>query len=81
MPIEIVNFRSHIKNTLQGYFTVRLSNIGLEIRDATLHKKEGKRWIPHPFPFSQKDFKCGYLYNDLFMAYRWVFNINIYKLI
>ena len=48
MSIEIVNFRKYEKNTLKGFFTARLPNIGLEIRDCTLHSKNGERWIGLP---------------------------------
>ncbi len=48
MPIEVVSFRKYNKNTLQGYATIRLTSIGLEIRDCTVHEKNGSRWISLP---------------------------------
>lgn len=48
MAVEIVTFRGYTKNTLCGFLTVRLTNIGLEIRDMTLHQKNGSRWIALP---------------------------------
>ena len=48
MSIEIKSFRKFEKNTLKGFLTIFMSNIGLEVRDATLHEKEGKRWIGFP---------------------------------
>jgi hypothetical protein len=55
--IEIVSFKPFVKNTLQGFATVRLTNIGLEIRDATLHQKNGKRWIQFPSKAYEKNGK------------------------
>jgi len=43
MAIEIIAFRSYERNTLKGFFTARLTNMGLEIRDITLHQKNGKK--------------------------------------
>ena len=48
MTIEIVSFRNYKKNTLQGFLTIRLTNVGLEIRDATLHERGGERWVGLP---------------------------------
>jgi len=63
MPIEIVNFRPHNRNTLRGFLTVRLTNIGLEIRDATVHEKDGKRWIGLPAkPYEKEDGSQGWSY-------------------
>ena len=55
MAIEVVKFRAYSKNTLQGFLTVRLSNVGLEIRDIALHMKNGKRWLQLPSKPYQKD--------------------------
>ena len=43
-----MKFKSYEKNTLRGFFTVRLTQVGLEIKDATLHEKGGSRWIGLP---------------------------------
>lgn len=55
MAVEIISFRSYEKNTLRGFLTVRLTNIGLEIRDMTLHQKNGSRWVALP----AKSYKKG----------------------
>lgn len=57
MAIEITSFKPYTKNTLRGFLTLRLTNIGLEVRDATLHEKNGKRWIQLPSKAYQKDEK------------------------
>lgn len=63
MAIEVQSFRSYQKNTLQGFATIRLSNIGLEIRDVCLHEKDGKRWIQLPAkPYQKTDGKQGWTY-------------------
>jgi len=48
MALEITKFREVHKNTLQGFISVRLGNIGLEIRDISLHQKNGKEWLAMP---------------------------------
>jgi hypothetical protein len=48
MAIEITSFKPFVKNTLQGFATIRLTNIGLEIRDVCLHQKNDRRWIQLP---------------------------------
>ncbi len=54
--IQITKFKKYQKNTLQGFFTLRMSNIGLEIRDCTLHEKGGKRWVGLPAkPYQDAD--------------------------
>ena len=56
MKIEITEWRSFQKNTLQGFVTIHLPDIGLEIRDATLHVKNAKQWIGLPSkPYKAKD--------------------------
>ena len=60
--IEIVSFKKYEKNTLQGFLTVRLRTIGLEIRDITLHEKEGSQWIGMPSKPYEKDGKTKYSY-------------------
>lgn len=63
MSIKVTHFRAHSKNTLQGFFTAQLTNIGLEIRDATLHEKDGKRWIGLPAkPYEKEDGTTGYAF-------------------
>ena len=48
MAIEIKFFRKYEKNTLKGFLTVLLQPSGIEIRDLTLHEKNGKRWVNMP---------------------------------
>ncbi len=63
MALEIFNFRPHEKNTLRGFLTVRLTNVGLEIRDIALHKKNGKRWLQLPAkPYTKPDGGQGWSY-------------------
>lgn len=61
--IEIVAFKPYIKNTLRGFLTVRLSNIGLEIRDIAVHLKNGNRWLQLPAkPYEKPDGSQGWNY-------------------
>lgn len=54
--IEIVDFKQHAKNTLQGFLTIRLTTTGLEIRDLALHQKNGNRWLQLPAkPYKKPD--------------------------
>lgn len=57
MAVEVTSFKPYSKNTLRGFLAFRLTNIGLEIRDATLHEKGGKRWIQLPSKPYEKDGK------------------------
>jgi hypothetical protein len=45
MGIEITSFRKYQKNSLQGFVSLYLTNAGVEVRDCTLHRSEGKKWI------------------------------------
>jgi len=63
VAIEIVSFRKFEKNTLQGFVIVRMTSVGLEIRDCTLHEKDGCRWISLPSkPYTKEDGSTGYSY-------------------
>lgn len=63
MAIEVQSFRSYQKNTLRGFATIRLNNIGLEIRDVCLHQKGDKRWIQLPSkPYQKPDGKQSWSY-------------------
>jgi len=63
MALEIVEFRPHQKNTLQGFLTLRFTNVGLEVRDLALHKKNGKRWLQLPSkPYTKPDGSQGWSY-------------------
>jgi len=48
MGLEITKFRGCRKNTLRGFLSVRMGNVGLEIRDISLHEKNNKQWIQLP---------------------------------
>lgn len=48
MLIEIVDFKPYVKNTFQGFLTIRLTSVGLEIRDVALHQRNGKQWLQLP---------------------------------
>lgn len=60
--IEIVNYKERQKNTLQGFVTIRMTNIGLEIRDITVHQQNGKKWLGMPARPYEKDGKTQYAY-------------------
>ncbi len=55
MSIEVIKFKSYERNTLRGFFTCRMTGVGLELRDLTLHEKDGKRWIGLPAKPYEKD--------------------------
>ncbi len=64
MAIEIISYRKYEKNTLLGFLTVRMTSVGLEIRDMTIHEKNGKRWIglpAKPIPPKEPGGKPGYV--------------------
>jgi DNA-binding cell septation regulator SpoVG len=48
MALKITKFRDVRKNTLRGFISVRMENIGLEIRDISVHEKNGKQWLAMP---------------------------------
>ena len=52
--IEIHNFKEYNKNTLRGFFDVKLTNVGLEIRGCCLHEKDGRQWIQLPSKLYEK---------------------------
>jgi len=60
--IEITSFKPYVKNTLQGFATIRLTNIGLEIRDCALHEKNGSRWFQLPSKQIVKPDKSQWVY-------------------
>jgi DNA-binding cell septation regulator SpoVG len=45
--VEIFNFRALVRNSLRGFFSVRLPS-GMIIHDFSFFEKEGKRWIAPP---------------------------------
>ena len=48
MKIEILEFKEHHKNTLQGFVDLLIIDTGLEIRGCTLHEKTDSKWIGLP---------------------------------
>ncbi len=63
MGIEITDFKSLNKNTLKGFLTIRMTSVGLEIRDIALHEKNGKRWLSMPAkPYKKPDGSQGWAY-------------------
>ena len=46
MRYEIKNFKSFRKNTLRGFFSLRIDHF--EIESFTYHEKDGKRWVGMP---------------------------------
>lgn len=48
MALKITKFREVHKNTLRGFLSVRMGNIGLEIRDISIHEKDGRQWLAMP---------------------------------
>lgn len=63
MAVEVVDFRAHTKNTLRGFLTIRMTGIGLEIRDLALHEKNGKQWLQLPAkPYKKSDGGQGWSY-------------------
>lgn len=48
MGLQVVSFKQFEKGTLRGFATIRMTNIGLEIRDCAVHEKNGSRWFQLP---------------------------------
>jgi len=63
MSIEVTSFRQFEKNTLKGFATIRMTNIGMEIRDCTVHEKDSKKWVGLPSkPYEDPDGNTKYSY-------------------
>lgn len=63
MSIEILKFRECKKNTLQGFVTVRMTSVGLEIRDICVHRRDDQRWLSMPArSYRDADGKNQYAY-------------------
>jgi hypothetical protein len=63
MGVKVTNFRKFEKNSLRGFLSIHLTGVGLEIRDATYHKKGRKRWIGLPAkPYKDKEGETKYAY-------------------
>ncbi len=51
MNFEIIHFREYVKNTLQGFLSVKFLDFlggAIEIRDITVHLKDKRRWLNMP---------------------------------
>lgn len=58
--MRVVDFRPVVKNTLRGFFTLELFG-KIQIRDCTLHEKNGRSWIGFPgIPWTDNDGKTAY---------------------
>jgi hypothetical protein len=60
--IEIVRFNLCQSNTLQGFVTIRMTRIGLEIRHIAMHEKPGNRWIQLPSKPYEKNGQTSWAY-------------------
>jgi hypothetical protein len=45
MAIRITKFREHKEGTLVGFVNILLTSLGLEFKDAAIHKKDRPRWL------------------------------------
>jgi len=58
MNVILKDFREYKKNTLQAFVTLEILDICLEIKDCTVHQKDGKAWIGFPgMQYTDKDGK------------------------
>jgi hypothetical protein len=57
MQIECEKFQPYVRNTLQGFVTLRVIDWGLVIHDCTFHIKGSSAWIG--FPSKKYDTKDG----------------------
>lgn len=61
MGIKVIEFRGHTKGTLLGFMTISTPS-GYEIKDLSLHAKNGKRRINFPSKtFTGEDGKTVYV--------------------
>lgn len=75
MTVEIVSFRPLVKNTLRGFLTIHLADIGLTIKDVCLHEKNSKRWLQLPSkPYTKTDGSQGWAYIlEIDKSFYWIF--------
>jgi hypothetical protein len=63
MSIEVSKWKPFERATLCGFVSLKLTNIGLEIRSATFHRKNGKAWVGLPSrQYEKDDGSTGYAY-------------------
>jgi hypothetical protein len=55
MSIKCDGFKSFRKNTIYGFCEITISEIGLRIKDLTIHEKNGSRWAALPAKPMLKD--------------------------
>lgn len=55
MAIEVIKYRSFEKHTLRGFVDLKMTQVGVTIRECTFHEKNGKRWIGMPARPYEKD--------------------------
>jgi hypothetical protein len=48
MRVEIEDFRPFAKNTLKGFVTIALPDVGLRVKECPWHEKNGRQWIGFP---------------------------------
>ena len=48
MPVECTGFRKFEKGTLLGFGDLLLPGVGIEIKECSIHEKNGKRWVNPP---------------------------------
>jgi hypothetical protein len=60
--IEVTSFRKFEKNTLRGFCNILMTNVGLEIRDATYHVSDKGRWIGLPAKPYEENGQTRYSY-------------------
>lgn len=48
MKIKVIEFTTRVNNTLQGFLTVYIPSLGMEIPGFTLHQKGDNRWLEVP---------------------------------
>jgi hypothetical protein len=82
--IEITKFRQCQKNTLRGFLSVRLSQVGLEIRDISLHEKNGKQWLAmpsRPYEDSQGNRKYSFVLDWFDQERKTQFEAEVFRLL
>jgi len=61
MAIRIISWKEHKKNTLLGFVNLKLEKTGLEIRNCTVHEKDGRRWVSLPAkPYEDENGERGW---------------------
>lgn len=61
MSIECTEFKPFVKNTLQGFCTLRMEPSGIVIKECSVHEKNGQRWISFPGkPWTDREGKTAY---------------------